>query len=107
MSKITGFSSIKFITASDNARYDDNQYFDTYAELVAYEPKYEDVTYIDRSTGDRYRWDGNAIILQSSGAGTVASVNKTGNTIPEIWNKFQGKGSASAPRNSPRKYTPK
>ena len=74
MSYIPNFSTFPFITTGDNARYDDNQYFDDLATITALTPKYTDVKYIAKDTWNEYRWDGTNLVLMASGVGSLVSI---------------------------------
>jgi hypothetical protein len=73
-------------------RYDDNQYFDSYTEILLLTPKYKTVTYVANDTGNRYIWDGVILKLLINGSGAVNSVtagdniNLTGTTNDPIIN---------------------
>ena len=69
MSLRPNFSIKPFFTKGEEAKYDDNQYFADYATIVALPEKDPIVTYVDQSTGDRYRWDGALLTQVISGAG--------------------------------------
>lgn len=65
---------------------DDWQYFDTYADIESLDPKFEEVTYVDKSTGDAYSFLNATLVKTITGSGALAltagnQINITG-TLP-------------------------